>query len=272
MFLYFRFLLLCECIFLLLINMSAMAQSPRSPYVLDRRKDLWVYGGSAVGFGVAQWIKYVMPPLSETDVEALDPNKVWKPDQRALDNLSPTYKKRSDYLAASAFVLSPALLLSPRVREDVLTVATLGLEAVFVTNALTHLSKSIAKRPRPFAYNEWVAMSRKTTKYARWSFFSGHTSNAAAISFFCARVYADYHPHSIHRPFVYLAAAALPAAVGTYRYLSGEHFASDVVVGYMVGAACGYLIPALHHRDSRWQLFSIAPAYEGKGVVCQLSF
>ena len=42
------------------------------------------------------------------------------------------------------------------------------------------------------------------------------------------------------------AAVTYPAVVGIIRVQEGRHFPSDVIVGYVVGAAIGYVVPVLH--------------------------
>ena len=81
---------------------------------------------------------------------------------------------------------------------------------------------------------------------ARKSFFSGHTSMTAANSFYAAKVYADMYPDSKWKPWVWTAAALLPAVTAQQRMAAGKHFFTDVLVGYGVGALIGWGIPQLH--------------------------
>ncbi|MBN8679589.1 MAG: hypothetical protein J0M29_15270 [Chitinophagales bacterium] len=41
-------------------------------------------------------------------------------------------------------------------------------------------------------------------------------------------------------------ASAIPAITGFLRMRAGQHFFTDVAVGYSIGATIGYLIPVLH--------------------------
>ena len=43
----------------------------------------------------------------------------------------------------------------------------------------------------------------------------------------------------------------MPAVTAWARVGAGKHFASDVIVGYLTGAAIGYLVPELHKRWAR---------------------
>src|SRR5437588_12585925 len=92
----------------------------------------------------------------------------------------------------------------------------------------------------------------------RNSFFSGHTMAAAASSFFMAKVYSDYHPEA--NQFLLYGAACIPPLFMAYLRLRAlEHFPSDVMVGFAVGASCGVIVPSLHlvpDRDVRVGLFT----------------
>jgi membrane-associated phospholipid phosphatase len=67
--------------------------------------------------------------------------------------------------------------------------------------------------------------------------------------------------------------AALPAVVGYYRYKAGEHFLSDNILGYVLGAGTGILVPALH-KNKNFDHVSIAPAIwpDAKGISIAYNF
>jgi membrane-associated phospholipid phosphatase len=68
----------------------------------------------------------------------------------------------------------------------------------------------------------------------------------AAATFFAAKVFTDFNPDSKLKPYVWTAAAIVPAVVGYQRLRAGKHFLTDNLLGYGVGMACGILIPELH--------------------------
>jgi membrane-associated phospholipid phosphatase len=49
-------------------------------------------------------------------------------------------------------------------------------------------------------------------------------------------------------PYVWATAAAFPLVTGILRLTAGKHYPSDVLVGYLVGAATGILVPFAHQR------------------------
>lgn len=154
----------------------------------------------------------------------------------------------SDHLSLGSKLLPLAFLAGERTRDDFGTIAVLYLETYLVANGLTTLTKTSALRTRPYVFNESVAIDDKLTPGARYSFFSGHTSKTAAMTFFTAKVYSDYHPDSKWRPFIWGAAAAVPAVTGYLRVKAGKHYPSDVIAGYAVGALSGILVPHFHKR------------------------
>ena len=100
-------------------------------------------------------------------------------------------------------------------------------------------------------YNDDVSLSQKSGRDARMSFFSGHTSTVAAFSFFGAKVFSDYSDNTTHKALVWTGAVILPAVVGYLRVRAGRHFPTDVIAGYLVGGAIGYLVP--YPQQSPWR-------------------
>jgi membrane-associated phospholipid phosphatase len=110
--------------------------------------------------------------------------------------------------------------------------------------------KGLTTRNRPYVYDVNSPAEEKYKTGARHSFYSGHTSFAASNSFFTARVFSEYLTNSTTKTLIWTAAALIPAVTGFSRVNSHNHFPTDVIVGYIVGAAIGYLIPELHKYES----------------------
>ena len=149
----------------------------------------------------------------------------------------------------------------------------MGAEAGLFSMGLVNTAKGLAQRTRPFAYGTAAPIDELTSPHARLSFFSGHTCFAATASFFAARVFADMHPDSKARSWVWASAAAIPAGVATMRILAGKHFLSDVLTGYAVGAAVGILVPTLHRTNAAKRI-SMGPLYlpGGGGFQAEMRF
>jgi membrane-associated phospholipid phosphatase len=129
--------------------------------------------------------------------------------------------------------------LGPVFLED----ATVYAEALAVDEGLTTLTKYATRRPRPRAYAGDPAEIRSTDGYL--AFFSGHTSVVTAAMTVTALTLQKRHGH---RVWPWIMAAAVGAAVAAQRVAAGQHFYTDVVAGFAVGAATGAAVPLLHAR------------------------
>jgi membrane-associated phospholipid phosphatase len=91
------------------------------------------------------------------------------------------------------------------------------------------------------------------------------------MSFYTAKVFSDYLPNGQSKTLIWIGAAIYPAVVGYLRVASANHFATDVIVGYVVGATIGYFIPQLHKADKedglsvfpsvKYEHFSLSAVY-----------
>jgi len=137
-------------------------------------------------------------------------------------------------------------MLNKKTKKSGGVISVMALETMLVTNALTSMTKISVLRPRPLVYNDEVPLGSKLARKNKLSFFSGHTSMAATSFFYTAKVFSDFYPNSKWKPLVWTVAAIIPAIVGISRVYGGKHFPTDVIVGYVVGAGTGVLIPHLH--------------------------
>lgn len=189
--------------------------------------------------------------MSIETLSRLNRKDVWKPERFATDHWRPNHATASDVLLLTSEVLPLVLLVDKKVRKDAPKVGLLYAETLLLNGGLTTLTKEIFKRKRPFNFNTKAPLSEKQTKDANSGFFSGHTSFSAAATFFMAKIFAEYHPDSKWKPWVWGGAAILPFTTGVLRVTSGKHFPSDVIVGYLVGAATGILVPHLHRKERK---------------------
>lgn len=234
---------------LLLLNWLAINGIAQPPYTLQTGREAGWIGGSGVVAGTAYLLQPRTPAFTPQQIAALDGGRVPRFDRYALHHYSRQARHGSDLLLYTSLAL-PALLLADRnIRPDAPQVAVVVGEVFLVNRALTNLTKELAHRPRPFTYQPDVPLADKMHADARRSFFSGHTSTTAAMTFATAKIWTDYHPDSNWKPVVWITAATIPATVGYLRMRGGKHFLSDVVVGLVTGAATGILIPHWHRRQ-----------------------
>ncbi|MBK6902472.1 MAG: phosphatase PAP2 family protein [Saprospirales bacterium] len=251
------------CFFLL----SACALQAQ-PYSLEPRREAWI---GAAGFALLAadlGLSSTLAPLDEQAIAKLDPGAIWSIDRPAVKRFSTSADLRSDFTLAGAGLLaglSGFLALEQKpFRNEGLVLGAIWLEANVLAVGGTLFLKDAVHRTRPFVYNPDLALGPKLKKNARRSFISGHTSLSAANSFFAARVFCDYFPQSRWKPLVIGLAAALPVWTGLERYLAGQHFPSDALAGYGLGALCGWLTPRLHLlKKSEEGTMQILPFSEG---------
>lgn len=227
-------------------NLYAQQQQSSGPYQLSWKTDLPLVLGGGAGMGTSFALGKKKPALSTEQINALKAEDVWRIDRFATRNWSIPAQKTSDYCMFGAMVLPLALLADAPIRKDWHEVGTIAFETYLLTAALTGLSKNAIHRNRPFLYNPNVSMDKKLDPDANRSFFSGHTSMTAAATFMTAKIYSDYHPHSKWNPYIWTTAAAIPALTAYLRVKGGKHYLSDVLIGYLVGAGMGILVPELH--------------------------
>ena len=207
-------------------------------------------------------------PLSSSQIASLDNKDIWFFDRKAIEQtFDATYHKdtrtTSDWLRNTSIFIPAILSLDKTIRKDIYNIIFLYLETQAIGSGLyTYAGITFIDRIRPFVYYSEVSLDSKIEDPgAQNSFFSGHVSAAATASFFLAKVYTDYHPEIKSKKWLLYAGAIIPpASVGYYRYKALRHFPSDVIVGIIVGAAAGIIVPELHKvKFGKNQNLSLVP-------------
>ncbi len=237
-------------IFFFWILLIPVVQS-QSPYQLKPKKELTIIG-TGLGLGTAGfYFHQQMKPLSTMQINALQKKGISKWEVWTTKQGSEKSKNASNILLYTSQTFPVVLtLIDKSMRKDYLKIGTLYSETFLVNIGLTSLVKNSVRRARPFVFDPDLPNEEKITKSARTSFYSGHTSGTASMCFLTARLYADYHPDSKWKPVVWTAAAVVPAAAGILRMRAGKHFSSDVLLGYLTGAAIGYFMPRIHFKKN----------------------
>ncbi|MDG1252935.1 MAG: phosphatase PAP2 family protein [Schleiferiaceae bacterium] len=239
-------------IFPCVLGVFTWAATAQPVYLLSAKKEAAIalgVGSMAVG---NLWLGQQLQGFSEAELAALDASSVPTLDRWSLNRWDESAGHRSDILFYAAAAWSSATVLMPAWEEKniwaSLPAAFMWVEMNSLTLMATDLTKNLVSRPRPYAYFSEAPMMERVAPDARKSFFSGHTSMTAANSFYAAKMYSDRFPDSRWKPWVWTAAAVLPAITAQQRMAAGKHFFSDVLVGYMVGACVGYIVPEIHRR------------------------
>ncbi len=229
------------------LSLNAIAQVP---YRITMRTDAPVYGASLAMLGANAYLGSRLTAFTESELNALTPPTLPAWEALALNRWNEGAAKRSDVVLFAAFGTAGMVLLAQTPKNtfvrDGLVLGSLWFQTNLSTLMLTDLVKNSLRRNRPFVYNAQAPLIDRMEPDARKSFFSGHASMTACNTFFAAKIWSDMHPNSKLKPWVWTAAAAVPAYAALQRVQAGKHYPSDVIVGLAVGAAMGYLIPQIH--------------------------
>jgi len=236
----------------------------QSPYHTSFKKDAPILG---VGLGLTALGVYLIQnkdTLTSAEVATKTRDKVPFFDRGNVGN----YDKKIDrdsYIPFNASFAMPVImmLINKNERQHAGQVMVMYVESMAITGASFTLAAGIFNRSRPLVYGTKAPPDQRRSATNQRSFFAGHTAATASATFFMAKVFQDFNPNSKAKPYVWAVAAAVPALVGYMRYQSGYHFLSDNLLGYVIGAASGILIPEWHKRKVLKDL-SFAPEF-GKG-------
>lgn len=197
----------------------------------------------------------------ESVILALNAADVNSFDRPVINNRSVKAKDASDKLFYGSMPLPLIFLFDKEMRKDGLKLGLLYLQAVSSFGSLYATSAQIADRFRPYTYNPNEDMGKRTGGGGRNSFFAGHPGMVATVTFFSAKIYADYHPQMRGKWMLYTVAGAASVATGLLRVEAGEHFYSDIMVGIPVGVATGLLVPHIHRNKNKEPKLTVLPTY-----------
>lgn len=216
------------------------------------------------------------------DLTLEEMNNLDKDDVLGIDRfIAGNYNEKADdisyYPFYGSFAVPVVMMFTPDLNQHAGQISIMFLESMATTGAIYTLTAGLVHRPRPLTYNTNLPDNLRREAGAQRSFIAGHTAATASATFFAAKIYNDFYPDSRARPYVWTAAAAIPAWVAYLRSESGKHFLTDNIAGYLVGAASGILIPELHKKKN--ENMKLAPAMgldlegnEYQGVSFEYSF
>ena len=249
-----------------------------NPYKLDFHSEIpfIIAGATSMAYGYLMKSTDNTLPFTENELNQLDRLDVNAFDRPATYNWDTKAQKMSDILRTGIIILPIVFLTNHHTRSDFGPLLVMSLEVSAITYGLTLGVKHTFNRARPLAYNENAPLDERTSPNTRLSYFSGHTSITAALSFYIAKVMNDYHPNmkAGHKIAIWSFAAAIPVATGYLRVKGGRHFPTDVISGYAIGAFVGWLIPELHKKKDADRRLSITPLYSlgSNGVYISYRF
>ncbi|MCP5053045.1 MAG: phosphatase PAP2 family protein [bacterium] len=134
-----------------------------------------------------------------------------------------------------SFYVAGKLFKDPRAKET----ARLGLRSLLYTMAISRVLKSTFRRQRPYVedgIDSWFN-SERGNDYR--SFPSGHTTMAWSMATVVAGMYKD-------KPAVPVIAYSLATLAGLSRMTENKHWASDVLIGAVLGYSIGRFVLRKH--------------------------
>lgn len=235
----------------LLLAAAHDAAADPFPYELDAGTDTALVLGTGAVYGLTWWLDRDDRPFTEAETRRLDRADIPAFDRFASRRWSTPLARTSDVLYTGQLILPLTLAAGDEGSRRPWPLVTMHLETVALTKGVTHLLKNAFDRTRPFVYNEdeAVPLELKTSRMARKSFPSGHTSHAFATMVFLGTVFGKLHPDSPHKGLVWGLGLGSATATGLLRIASGRHYPSDVLAGAALGSLVGWAVPQLHEID-----------------------
>lgn len=254
---------------LLLVNPAVQAQND-SPYKTSTKVDLpiIVTGMGLTYYGLTRM--QAKPGISEAEAEAMRTSDVNGFDRFSAGYYSESANHYSDFPFYASFAAPFLLALDGNVKSKAGQVFALYVETMAVTGTLFTMTNGHVKRNRPLTYSPDVSLAEKARANSQNSFYAGHTAASASAAFFAAKIFHDFNPDSPARPYIWATAAAIPATVGYFRLKAGKHFLSDNILGYVMGATAGILVPQLHKKSNKRDISIVpvmTPEYEGAALT-----
>jgi hypothetical protein len=250
-----------------LVPARAHAQAAVGEPNVSWARDGAITGAALAGFGLAHLI-----PVDRT---ALWQRQLLPIDDRLKGRASLAAFRMSDVLGAVDVVTPLGLLVGQSGGLDEASGKRLLLygEALGVSVLLNTVTKRLVGRPRPYVYSDDPRVQEFVAERgddSRLSFYSGHASNTFVAAVAGSYLYAQFATDKTTRAVVWGFELALAGASADLRTRAGAHFYSDVIVGALVGAGIGFLVPylhggpAYHPSPGEWAAIGAAPVL---GVV-----
>lgn len=238
----------------------------------------WKVDAPIIAAGTA-WTLYGFGRVYDKDkstlaqIQALRTEDVNGFDRWAAGKHSAEAAKTSDFLFYGSIPLPLILMGADKtIRKDFWKVGALYLETMAITGTLYTGATYLVDRYRPETYDFSTPAADRLSGNYKNAFFAGHVANVGAITFFTAKIFHDYHPTSPWRWAFWGGAGLATGTTALLRHEAGKHWPTDLLLGTLVGAGAGILVPQLHkkmHADGTG--LRIAP-YMGPGTGISLAY
>lgn len=234
----------------------APATAPASPAQKVLATDLWDLALAGSGAALALGSEFLLPVnLLDASTANLSVDDIPEFDALFMTSYNAGAATASD-IAQVAAALSPALWLLTGQENEWFDLGVVSAEALGWTFGLKNLVKYLVPRVRPYVYLDGVPGDSGRLAEANESFLSGHTAlafcGASLLTTLCAELSPD-HPAT---PWIVGGSWAAAVTTAALRLASGEHFATDVIAGALLGSLVGFSVAEIHIRPPKASLDS----------------
>jgi len=233
---------------LLVVLFTSIIFSSRAqiPYTLSPGTDIPILGFGTFTMSYALFLHKNHPVLTQVQASAIDTTLLGIFDLPTIHYNNKTADKISTIMLGLSFLSVGAPLLDSRMQDNYGTY--LAIQGETILNGLgTYGSfKNTVNRPRPYMCTSSDTTCMRFSKGATSSFPSGHVTMTACNTFYTAKIINDISHNTALKIGAWTTASIYPAIVAYLRVKSGKHYPTDVIAGYLIGAATGILIADLH--------------------------
>lgn len=216
-----------------------------NPFEINLRRESLLLAGGVSVLALGAHAYFHMNPQVPDDLQR---KNIFLMDRFAVDLSSEAMAVTSDITALLSIGLPFISMATSRTKEIVCQDMLMYIESICLIEGLTLLSKSIFKRPRPYAYRVVESRNRKLNRSATGSFFSSHTATAFNGVVFTGTVFQQRYPDSPWVKPIWIGGLILATVTAIFRVTSGNHFPTDVLAGAVLGSFTGWLLPHIHRR------------------------
>ena len=237
------------------------------PYKISFEKESKVIGVGVLTALTGYYFETQPKPLTLNEISNLNKNDINSFDRSAVNFYSKTYNTYSNLMVGAGMSLPLAFTFITETKNDIPVIGIMYIENLLYAFFLPSFTKGGIERIRPYVYNTDVPLSEKLNIDSKASFFSRHTSLAFSSAVFFSSVYSDYFPKSKWRPYIWGGSLMCAGLTGYFRYISGNHFPTDIITGAIVGSVIGYTIPKIHKISAKSNLTVLPSFSENSNMI-----
>lgn len=210
----------------------------------------WILGFTSL------WIAfYLLRPWTYTPWCAVIPTPCLPERVNSLDQIAFAHQSIFlDFLsnieqnAIVVFMLVLPWIILKKAKSKALLASLFLILGTTANGALLELVHTLSQRPRPLVFRNPLGDGSNIHQYN--SFYSGHTSFTAMATFCTFLWIGRFAPEQKKLKITALIAYfGLTATIGALRVLSGRHYPTDVLIGWIAGTLIGYAVFTFFIRD-----------------------